>query len=71
MLPGIEPTVSATGSYSSVLTPMDDDDQPPPPSRGRSAGHNRCSVMKNISHQVTMNNTIHHSESFLYILVPF
>ena len=40
-LPGAPPTpgtVSATGSYASALTPMDDDDRPPPPSRGRSAG---------------------------------
>ena len=31
-------TVSATGSYASALTPMDDDDRPPLPTRGRSAG---------------------------------
>jgi len=40
-LPGAPPTpgtVSATGSYASALTPMDDDDRPPLPTRGRSAG---------------------------------
>lgn len=31
-------TGSATGSYASALTPMDDDERPPPPTRGRSAG---------------------------------
>ena len=41
-LPGAPPTpetVSATGSYTSDLTPIiDHSDRPPPPSRGRSAG---------------------------------
>ncbi|KAF8971597.1 SNF2 family N-terminal domain-containing protein [Flammula alnicola] len=40
-LPGAPPTAgtgSATGSYASALTPMDDDERPPPPTRGRSAG---------------------------------
>ena len=29
---------SATGSYASALTPMDEDERLPPPTRGRSAG---------------------------------
>ncbi|PPQ90452.1 hypothetical protein CVT25_014970 [Psilocybe cyanescens] len=40
-LPGAPPapgTGSATGSYASALTPMDDDERPPPPTRGRSTG---------------------------------
>ncbi|KAF8168355.1 SNF2-family ATP dependent chromatin remodeling factor snf21 [Crassisporium funariophilum] len=40
-LPGAPPapgTGSATGSYASALTPMEEDERPPPPSRGRSAG---------------------------------
>ncbi len=40
-LPGVPPsagTGSATGSYASALTPMDEDERPPPPTRGRSAG---------------------------------
>ena len=40
-LPGAPPapgTGSASGSYASALTPMDDDERPPPPTRGRSAG---------------------------------
>jgi len=41
-LPGAPPVVtgtgSASGSYASALTPMDEDDRPPPPTRGRSTG---------------------------------
>lgn len=40
-LPGAPPvagTGSATGSYASALTPMDEDERPPAPTRGRSAG---------------------------------
>ncbi|KAJ3514926.1 hypothetical protein NLJ89_g2080 [Agrocybe chaxingu] len=40
-LPGAPPpagTNSASGSYASALTPMEDDERPPAPTRGRSAG---------------------------------
>ena len=46
-LPGAPPapgTNSATGSYASALTPMDDDERPPPPTRGRS-GSSRKQVI--------------------------
>ena len=54
-----------------ALTPMDDDYQPLPHLlvEGEVRGVSRCSVMKNIWHQVTMTNTIR--LSFLYIFVPF
>ena len=50
---------------------MADDYQPLPHLlvEGEVRGVSRCSVMKNIWHQVTMNNTIR--LSFLYIFVPF